>query len=388
MLAYLLIRLLTFPFAYMPYSWLHAIGRALGPAAYHLLPKWRKRALSNIAIVYPDRDPRPLAKASFQSLLITCLEYPRLSREKDITRIVYCDNPGPALELLKQGKGIIFFCGHQANWELLFLEGTSRMPGVAIGRPLKNRWLYAWVKRMRERFGGTIITPKEAVKEGLRALKRGKFLGIVGDQGMPDSGFKCPFLGRLAWTSPLPGLLASRAEAPLIVASVIREKARYRIHYSNPIAQGTPEEMMRMALAIFEESVRDHPDQWLWIHNRWKQQTLETLKKPYREDAIALFLPAELVSEAEAFRTLYPTEFLAIFVPRHANCAIDAEIHFYDTVDDVLLPDYRFKLLYNFIGNKRIDRHYMALSASQSVHLNDLKPGDTLLTRLNETIHA
>lgn len=398
MLSYILIRILTFPFAYLPYSSLHTLGRFFGLLAYHLVPKWRKRALSNIALALPKEDPVRLAKACFQSLLITVLEYPKLAHEKKIERIAYCDNPEPALEILKEGKGLIFFCGHQANWELLFLEGTSRMPGVAIGRPVKNSHLYAWIKRMREKFGGKIISPKEAVKEGLRALRKGKFLGIVGDQGMPDSGFSCPFLGRLAWTSPLPALLSTRSGAPVIVASVVREKNRYKIHYSDPLFPDidAPKEqeidrLMRAILSLFEKSVREHPDQWLWIHNRWKQQTLDRLKKPYRQDALALFLPDDktLVQEISAFRKLYPQEFIACFVPRHllSHCELtEAEIHPYDHINELLRKDYRFKLLFNFTEERQIDAHYKKLSALTIVHLNDLAPGATLHEKLVKTL--
>lgn len=398
MISYLLIRLFTLPLAYLPYSWLQALGRFLGPLAYRLLPKWRKRSLSNIAISLPNEDPQKLTRAVFQSLLITFLEYPKLAREKKMSRIAFCDNPGEALEILKKGKGIIFFCGHQANWEILFLEGTSRMPGVAIGRPVKNRYLYAWIKRMREHFGGTIVTPKEAVKEGLRALKKGKFLGIVGDQGMPDSGFQSQFLGRLAWTSPLPGLLSTRSGAPIIVASVAREAGKYRIHYSEPLypnpdapPQQEVDRLMKTALGIFETSILAHPDQWLWIHNRWKQQSLDKIKRRYREDAIALFLPNDetLVEQVGAFRKLYPTEWIACFVPANLRekCQLEnAEIYSYTSVEELFLPDFRFKLLYNFTGDQRLDKHYKKYSALNSVHLNELKPAPTLYDRLCQTI--
>ena len=99
--------------------------------------------------------------------MITFLEYPKLAREKNISRIATCDNPETALQLLSSDSGVIFFCGHQANWELFFLEGTSRMNGVAIGRPIKNTYLYNWVQDLRQKFGGKIVAPKNALKEGL-----------------------------------------------------------------------------------------------------------------------------------------------------------------------------------------------------------------------------
>ncbi len=317
-----------------------------------------------------------------------------LAREKEISRIAICENPETALELMKNGKGVIFFCGHQANWELLFLEGTSRMPGVAIGRPLKNQYLYSWIKRMRENMGGKVLSPKEAVKEGLRALKQGKFLGIVGDQGMPDSGFSCPFLGRLAWTSPLPALLSIKTGAPIIVADIRREKGKYFIQYSDPFypsPQQETESLMRAVLQVFEKRLLAHPEQWLWIHNRWKQQLPNQLKKPYRQDALAIFLPnnRRLVDEVSAFRELYPREFIICFVPNSlfAQCTlVDAEIRPYNVLCDLLQRDFRFKLLFNFTKYNQIDHHYLKLSVSSIVRLENLFPAPTLREQLQKTL--
>jgi KDO2-lipid IV(A) lauroyltransferase len=398
LLTYWLIRSITFPLTLLSYKNLHRCGRFLGSVAYYLLPKWRKQALSNIALVLPLQSPPSLAKASFQSLMITALEYAKLAKEKDITRLAHCDNPEEATAILNQGKGLIFFCGHQANWEILFLEGNTRWPGVAIGRPIKNRYLYTWIQNMRERFGGTMIIPKQAVKEGLRALRKGKFLGIVGDQGMPDSGYSSPFLGRLAWTSPLPAILSIRSGAPLMVASIAREKGKYRFHCSPPLyprhdvpMQEEVDRLMREALQLFEQSILQVPEQWLWIHNRWKQQPPGKLKRAYRHDAIAIIFPDDeaLVREAAVFRELYPTEFIVCFVPRRVAPHLSlqgVEVQEYEEVHEVVKEDYRFKLLFNFTPHRYIDRHYKKFSVLHAVHLEDLEPGDSLERRLKPTI--
>ncbi|MFI5334441.1 MAG: lysophospholipid acyltransferase family protein [Chlamydiales bacterium] len=234
-----LLRALTFPFGFLSYTQIHTLGKWLGTLAYFCLPRFRKRALSNLALAetltLSEKEIVRLAKSSFCNLMITCLEYAKLAREKEIARVARCINPEVATPHMQEGKGVIFFCGHQANWEILFLEGTSRMPGVAIGRPIKNKLLYSWVQAMRQKFGGKIIIPKNAFREGLRALKQGSFLGIVGDQGMPDSGFSSPFFGRRAWTSPLPAILSYRTGRPIFVATTRRERGKYLITYSEPI---------------------------------------------------------------------------------------------------------------------------------------------------------
>lgn len=375
LITYLLIRLLTLPFAFLPYKAIHALGKPLGTLAYHLVPKYRKRALSNLAssLDLPNDEIRQIAKESLQSLMITCLEYPKLARESDISNIATSVNPEKANKIMSEGKGVIFFCGHQANWELLFLEGTSRMPGVAIGRPVKNRYLYAWIQKMRQKFGGTIVEPKNAIKEGLRALKKGAFMGIVGDQGMPDSGFSSPFFGRHAYTSPMPALLAYKTQTPIIVASTHREKGHYYIHYSDPIIPNLEAPMdqevrrlMEAALSSYENSIRAHPEQWMWIHNRWKQQTTDTIKRPYRQDTIACFLPDNptLIDSLPKLRALYPTEHLAIFAPQGHIISCGDEVHPYTDLSETLIDDLRFKLIINLTGNYHIDRYYRRTAAT------------------------
>jgi len=374
LISYLIIRLITLPFAYLPYKAIHAIGRKFGSLVYFLYPKFRKRALSNLALAtdlhLSNEEVRRIAKESIQSLMITCLEYAKLAREKNFDKLTILEN----FEMIE--KGTIFFCGHQANWELLFLVGTARMPGVAIGRPIKNHYLYNWIQSIRQKFGGTIIAPKNAIKEGMRSLKNGAFLGIVGDQGMPESSYSSNFLGRLAWTSPIPAMLAYKTNSPIMVAMTHRENGRYRIRLSDPLYPNldAPKEteikrLMDKILEIYQESIKAHPGDWLWAHNRWKQQPLTSIKKPYRSDSIALFLPDDprLLQEISQIRTLYPTEHLALFLPQNCIAQIDAEIHTYTDPQELFRDDLRFKLIVNFTNYKELNKHYEKQSATTTI---------------------
>lgn len=375
LISYLLIRLVTLPFAFLPYRVIHVFGNFFGLLTYYLFSKYRKRALSNLAGAFnlKNHEIRKIAKKSLQSLMITCLEYPKLARETDISRIVTSINSKTTNQIMDQGKGVIFFCGHQANWEILFLEGTSRMPGVAIGRPIKNRYLYAWIQKMRQKFGGTIITPQNAIKEGLRALKRGAFLGVVGDQGMPSSGFCSPFFGRNAFTSPMPALIAYKTQTPIVVATTYRENGRYFIHHSNPIYPNPKAEkkqevrrLMEKTLYLYESSIRDRPEQWLWVHNRWKQQNASKIKRPYRQDIIACFLPDDpiLIKNLPKLRSLYPTEYIATFIPKKYSVTCVDETHSYTNIRDSLYKDLRFKLIINLTGDSQIDRYYKKIATT------------------------
>jgi KDO2-lipid IV(A) lauroyltransferase len=374
LLSYILFRLFTFPLQYLPYKILHRLGKVLGLCVYHLYPKYRKRALSNLALATDLKLTPPqiieTAKKSLQNLAITALEYPRLSREKNIHRLATCQNPEPAAAMIQAGQGVIFFCGHQTNWEILFLEGTKRMPGVAIGRPIKNDYLYRWIITLREKFGGKMIPPKSAYKESFRALKQGKFVGIVGDQGMPDSGFSCPFLGREAWTSPLPALLSSRTGCPVIVATTRREAGKYTIHYSEPILPTEdPHVQMRQILEVFESAIKERPHEWLWVHNRWKQQPQGRIFKGFRHDAIAFIFPdnSTALSSIAELRTLYPREQITAFVPSpFASSEIEVKSH-----DDLFAIDYRFKFVVDFTQNAKAQKHFANLSALRVASFRD-----------------
>lgn len=381
---YLLIRILACPLSLFPARLIHFLGSLLGYIAYYTLHTFRKRTLSNLSLAqdlcYSEKELIQTAKKSFKNLAITCLEYPKLSRIRKTQSIVECKNPEVAKKLIDKGQGVIFFCGHQANWELLFLEGTFRMPGVAIGRPIKNVYLYNWVVSIREKFGGIIIPPKSAIKEGLRALKKGKFFGILGDQGMPESEYAFDFFGRRAWTTPAPALLAYKTKCPIIVATIERKGIKYVIHYSDPIWPKEEEalddevrRMMQKSLNLLEAKIRLVPDQWLWQHNRWKQETPINLYYRFRVDSILIILPSETSSfnhflkHLKTFRDIYPKAFLTLFVPKKWQEKIvlkEAEILTYTAFEDLLIRDYRFKMVFNFFGKKKkLKKHFLKLSA-------------------------
>ncbi len=383
---------LTWPLRYLPYSAIHRLGMLLGTCAYYCIPKFRKRALSNLALAsslqLTEEQIQKFAKASLHNLVITCLEYAKLSSEKEIHRVATCINPKPADQFMKDNKPVIFFCGHQSNWEVLFLEGTRRMPGVAIGRPIKNINLYNWVLSIRQKYGGKIIAPHNAIREGLRGLKKGAFLGIVGDQGMPNSGYSSPFFGRKAWTSPIPAILSHRTGSPIMVATTRRRDGKYYTHYSDPIwpNQEAPldqeiDRLMKAALAYLEASIKEEPGQWLWSHNRWKQQTPEKLKEKFRYEAILVILPSEeqmiqpLLCALSTFREIYPLEFITVYAPQDFVKDVhleDADITPYSQESELLKRDYRFKLVFNLSSSKKVGPHFKKLAAFQVISLEEL----------------
>jgi KDO2-lipid IV(A) lauroyltransferase len=390
---YFLIRFASYPFRWMPYSWIRKIGKWCGIFCFYSMSQFRKKTLSNLALAadlkLSTSSSIQIAKESFQNLAIICLEYAKLDAEKNLSSTIRCENPEIAAALHAQGKGIIFFCGHQANWEVLFLEGTQRMKGMAIGKPLPNKKLYHWILSIREKYGGKIIAPRNAVAQSLRALREGTFLGIVGDQAMPSSGYSFPFLGRTAWSSTAPALLSHKTNSPIIFVSTKRTADGYLIHYSDPLWPNLSEPVEKEVVRIMDqllkelsESIKKNPGEWLWQHNRWKQQTPKNIYKRFRHDALCIILPREeelfylLYHALPAFKEIYPTDFLLLIIPSsfgHLNFIEAHQMIYYTELKETLIEDWRPKLIFNFTNYRPLERHFKRLSAIEVLDLSALK---------------
>ncbi len=354
-----------FPFRYMPIPWLHKCGKGIGYLAYIFHSSFRKRSYSNLSLAkslsLSFEDIQKITLESLQSLAITSLEYAKLSTIKDLGKLVTCHYHPEVEKLLQKGNQIVFFCSHQANWELLFIEAHYRgMQGIAIGKPIKNPYLYRWIISIRERFGGKIIEPKNAIKEGLRALKQNKFVGIVGDQAMPSSFFSSDFLGRKAYTSPLPALLAYRTGHPIVFAEILRRGFHYHIHYHEPVYPNkeTPQEqdisrMMNHILGQLEASILQNPGQWLWAHNRWKQEEADLVYYRFRYESIAVVVDEKNQIESTQnflfeLRKIYPRAFIDLICPEASHLEhIGGQTYYYANSPHEIISPYRYKLIFN-----------------------------------------
>ena len=260
------------------------------------------------------------------------------------------------------------------------------MRGMAIGRAIHNKCLYRWIVSIREKFGGKIVEPKNALREGIGALRKGVFLGIVGDQGKPDSGYAFPFFGRRAWTSTAPAFLSYRTHSPILFAETRRVKGGYRIRYSDPIWPDRTKPMedeipilMDKISHLLQESIRRRPGEWLWQHKRWKQPSYHNIRPEYSEDSVCIILPPDLstwIPHLTTFKQIYEFPFLALMVheSNRGKPLIDAdETIYYRTLEETLLYDYRFKLIFNFTDFAKIGPHYKKLSAFKVIDLPHLK---------------
>ena len=174
------------------------------------------------------------------------------------------------------------FLPHFGNWELLSLVYGALIPdrAKAIAFPLKNARLNAYIWRHREQMSLKLIPRKRAIRETLRALKNNEAVGFFADQNAGSEGVFVNFLGKTASAARGPATLALRTGAPLLFSLSIRQPDdRHHVYISPPIHPNPSdnferdvETYTRQMLKQLEAYIHKHPEQWLWLHNRWKTQ--------------------------------------------------------------------------------------------------------------------
>ncbi len=254
------------------------LGRGIGP----LLPVSR-RARRNLARAFPEKSGDEIVtivRGMWDNLGRVAAEYAHLG-EIDVydpegrVEMVGAET----IELLRDdGRGGIFFAAHLGNWEITPLAASQN--GLAlthIYRAANNPHIEPLLRKVRAPLGG-VHYPKGVVgaKKLVEALRRGEHLAIVADQKQND-GIAVPFFGRDAMTAPALAQLALKFDCPLVPTRVERlGGARFRLTIYPPMAlpasgdrEADVRETMRRVNALFEDWIRERPEQWLWLHRRW-----------------------------------------------------------------------------------------------------------------------
>ena len=276
----------------LPKRWAMRLGGGIGVLFYHLVKKRREIALSNLQTAFRKHftpaQCKAICKQSFINVGKTCIEFlrfPRLNAD-NIWREVTVEGAENLHAALAKGKGAIVFLPHFGNWELLSLVYGALIPdrAKAIAFPLKNRLLNAYIWQYRERMSLKLIPRNRAVRETLRALKSNQAIGFFADQNAGPEGVFVDFLGKPASAARAPAVLARKTGAPLLFSLSIRQPDdQHRVHISVPIQVEPSEDFerdiatyTRQMLKRLETYIHEYPEQWLWLHNRWKTQPPES----------------------------------------------------------------------------------------------------------------
>lgn len=273
----------------LPKGWALRFGSGMGLMCYYLVKKRREIALNNLKIAFgndlTESQRASVCKASFVNVGKTCVEFlrfPKLNNVETLWGEVSVEGADNLQSALAQGKGAIVFLPHFGNWELLSLVYGALIPdrAKAIAFPLKNKLLNRYIWQYREQMSLKLIPRKRAVRETLRALKNNEAVGFFADQNAGPEGVFVNFFGKPASAARGPVTLALKTEAPLLFSISIRQPDdRHHVYISAPIHLQPSDDFERDVetytthlLKQLEEYIHKYPEQWLWLHNRWKTQ--------------------------------------------------------------------------------------------------------------------
>lgn len=287
-LEYLLARAILGLFGAMPRPVAIGLGRGMGRLAFWLPLNLRRTGERNLEIAFPemeDHERQRLLRGCFDSLgrlLAEFSQFPRMSPERLRGMIEY-DQVGLAhlRDAEKNKRGVIFLTGHLGAWELLsFGWSALEYPISFLVRPLDNARVEEMIEGVRTRFGNQAIDKKSAARQSLRVLRQGGTLGILSDLNTNEfEGVFVPFFGKLACTTAGIATLALKTDAVVIPTCAVWDKKRKRYFFHGDpavelVRTGDHDRDIKVNTASFaaamERMIRLYPDQWLWIHKRWK----------------------------------------------------------------------------------------------------------------------
>lgn len=279
-------RLVVFALALLPLGVASWCGRRLGDVMRLLDKRHRQRALEQVRdrLGLGDAEARDFVRRNFQSYGMTLAEFAHLSRmnPEDFTKYVDLDRFASVIKgLLAEGQGLILVTAHFGNWE--WSNSCARTVGVtggSIARPLDNPRVNEFVRGIRERNGLRILDKQGAIRKALGALRNNEIVGVLIDQDAGRQGMMSPFLGKPASTITVPVELAIRTGSPMIVFGFRRGggEKRFTALTGAEVRRARPgtdpkEETRRLVDALnadLGELIMQAPEQWFWIHRRWK----------------------------------------------------------------------------------------------------------------------
>jgi KDO2-lipid IV(A) lauroyltransferase len=264
-----------------------AIAAFLGRCAFYLLPKYRKTTIDNLTRAFGSEkgseEIRRIAAKVFENLgrnAAELINFPKITK-RNIDRLVRIEGIDTVDASFARGKGTIILAAHLGNWELTGLVFRIKdYPGQTIGKKIYFHKYDNWLNGLRRAQDINVIYRDESPRKMLRVLKDNKILGIVADQDVDSvEGVFVNFFGSAAYTPIGPVALAKATGASIIPVFVVREGAHHRFIVEKPVElidTGNKDvdivtNTQRWSNVV-ESYIRRYPEQWVWMHRRWKTQ--------------------------------------------------------------------------------------------------------------------
>lgn len=261
------------------------VGAMFAAAAYKVRPSLGRTAMLNLRLAFPDWSDvqrKQVIRGMIRQVGWMAGEFsqfPKYTRE-NIERIILVDGFQNFDAARRRGKGVLFLTGHMSAWELApFAQALYGYPLSFLVRPIANRRVDALINGYRCRSGNQPIEKNKSARSILKVLSEGGTVGVLSDHNTSAEGVFVNFFGVPAATTSGLARIALRTDAAVVPGFLWwdQELRKYRLCFDPPIPltrtgreeTDIVENTARFTRAI-EDYVRAHPDQWLWVHKRWK----------------------------------------------------------------------------------------------------------------------
>lgn len=287
---FLLLKTIAFVLGHLPLGLLQSLGRLLGGLVYRLDKKHRKTVLDNLERAYKGglsaKESERITREVFKNLSTTFFEFMRLPwlKKEDLIGYVECEGMENLVSALSKGRGAIVITAHFGNWELLAAYYALMVkPAAIVIRNLDNPQLERFVSWARTSHGNVMVPKHRALRRLLKTLSENGLCGILLDQNVASvEGVFVDFFGQKACTNKGPAILAEASGAAVLPSFIIRQGGRHRVVIGGEIGlsrTGDRERDISENTARFtrhiEDAIRKYPEQWFWVHRRWKTRPPE-----------------------------------------------------------------------------------------------------------------
>ncbi|MDM7921749.1 MAG: lysophospholipid acyltransferase family protein [Pyrinomonadaceae bacterium] len=298
---YLIARSVFGAFSLLPRKAAVSLGFGVGRLGFKVLGGLRKVALKNLRLAYPEMDEQErnrIACGTFENLgriLGEVSQFAKLKPEsiREFVDFEFNDEISELYKKIKaERRGVLITTGHLGNWELLVTAFAILYEPISyLARPLDNPKIEQMTLDIRTRFGNKPINKTHSAMTAISKLRDGEILGILADvNAHPKEGVFVPFFGMPACTTSGAAMIAIRANALILPAFCVWDEVKKKYKFVHgpvlePVNTGDRKADIVATTAAYtaeiEKIIREYPEQWTWIHKRWKTQP-KGERDPYR----------------------------------------------------------------------------------------------------------
>lgn len=252
---------------------------------FYIIPIRKKTTIENLTFAFPEKSKNEIKKIAFGSYknfsiaLAENFVIKNYSAEK-LKSLFECGDMKLLKSAVEKNIGLILLSAHFGNWELgaASLSLNAKIKYNIIVKSQRNSLVNNWMNEFRTKWGNIVIPLGASVRNVFAELKKKNIIALIADQRGPEDGVRVNFFGRKASVYAGPAVLALKTGVPIIYVLALREKDNsYKAIFYEVNTENLPEneedkifEITKRHTNFLESVIREYPEQWLWMHKRWK----------------------------------------------------------------------------------------------------------------------